>query len=273
MKGDTMRAGVIGAMDEEISMLRDRLTSANIIDIADFSFYSGQLEGVDVILLKGGIGKVNAAIGSTLINILFNPNCIINTGSAGALCTELEIGDVIISNEVRHHDVDVTAFGYEYGQVPAMPSSYLPSNALIKMALQSSTNMPEIRVKSGLIATGDSFMCDPEKINQIRKKMPMIQVVEMEAAAIAQTCHQFGKNFLIIRSVSDVAGRTSPTTFEMFLEKAAQNSIKIVLGIIKELKQYEKENERRSKESIQRRKKESLKYEKYIQLRYRSQAA
>lgn len=268
-----MRAGVIGAMDEEISILRDRLVSASTIETAGFSFYSGQLEGIDVVLLKSGIGKVNAAIGATLINVLFNPNCIINTGSAGAISAELEIGDVIISNEVRHHDVDVTAFGYEYGQVPSMPSAYLPNNSLIKMAMQSSENIPGIRAKSGLIATGDSFMCDPEKIKQIRIKMPMIQVVEMEAAAIAQTCHQFGKSFLIIRSVSDIAGRTSPTTFEMFLENAARNSIKIVLGIIKELKQYENKNERRSEESIQRRKKESLKHEKYIQLRYRSQAA
>lgn len=268
-----MRAGIIGAMDEEIRMLRDRLVSASILDISGFSFYSGQLEGVDVVLLKSGIGKVNAAIGATLINVLFNPNCIINTGSAGAICAELEIGDVIISNEVRHHDVDVTAFGYEYGQVPAMPSSYLPNDSLIKMAVQSSENIPGIRVRNGLIATGDSFICDPEKIKQIRIKMPMIQVAEMEAAAIAQTCHQFGKSFLIIRSVSDIAGRTSPTTFEVFLEKAAQNSIKIVLGIIKELKQYENQKERRSEESIQRRKKESLKHEKYIQLRYRSRAA
>lgn len=267
-----MRAGVIGAMDEEIRMLREHLVSSSIINVAGFSFYSGRLEGLDVVLFKSGIGKVNAAIGTTLINVLFNPNCIINTGSAGAICAELEIGDVIISNEVRHHDVDVTAFGYEYGQVPAMPSSYLPNKSLIKMAMQSSENMPGIRVKNGLIATGDSFMCDPEKIKQIRIKMPMIQVAEMEAAAIAQTCHQFGKSFLIIRSVSDVAGRTSPTTFEMFLEKAAQNSIKIVLGIIKELKQYENNKERRSKESIQRRKKEFLKHERFIQFCYRPRA-
>jgi adenosylhomocysteine nucleosidase len=268
-----MRAGIIGAMDEEIRMLRDRLVSASIFYAAGFSFYSGRLEGVDVVLLKSGIGKVNAAIGTTLINVLFNPNCIINTGSAGAICEELKIGDVIISNEVRHHDVDVTAFGYEYGQIPAMPSSYLPNSSLRKMAMQSSENIQGIRVKSGLIATGDSFMCDPEKIKQIRIKMPMIQVAEMEAAAIAQTCHQFGKSFLIIRSVSDVADRSSPTTFEVFLEKAAQNSITIVLGIIKELKHYENKNERRSEESIQKRKKEFLEHEKYIQLRYRSQAA
>lgn len=268
-----MRAGVIGAMDEEIRLLRDRLVAASVIDVAGISFYSGALDGIEVVLLKSGIGKVNAAIGATLINILFNPNCIINTGSAGAICAELEIGDVIISNEVRHHDVDVTAFGYEYGQVPAMPSSYLPNELLIKMAVHSSENIPGIRVKSGLIATGDSFMCDPEKIKQIQLKMPAIQVAEMEAAAIAQTCHQFGKSFLIIRSVSDIAGRTSPSTFEIFLEKAAQNSIQIVLGIIRELKQHENKKERRSAESIQRRKKESMHYEKYIQLRYRSQAA
>jgi adenosylhomocysteine nucleosidase len=268
-----MRSGIIGAMDEEIRKLRDRLISESIINIAGCTFYSGELDGVDVVLLKSGIGKVNAAIGTTLINILFNPNCIINTGSAGAICEELKIGDVIISNEVRHHDVDATAFGYEYGQVPAMPSSYLPNSDLIKMAIQSSEHIPGMKVKSGLIATGDSFMHDEEKIRRIREKMPMIQVAEMEAAAIAQTCHQFRKSFLIIRSVSDIAGSTSPTNFKLFLEKAAHNSIQIVLGIIKKLKQYEKKKERRSKKSIQSRKKESLEHERYFQFRYRSQTA
>jgi adenosylhomocysteine nucleosidase len=266
-----MKVGIIGAMDEEVAIIREKISSVKEIDFGICTFYEGKIEGIDVLLLKSGIGKVNASIGTTLLILYAHPNCIINTGSAGGFSNDLNIGDVVISNEVRHHDVDVTAFGYEYGQVPKMPSRYLPNSSLVEIAQKSVTRVEGIRFTNGLIATGDSFMNNPEHINELKDRMPGIMVAEMEAAAIAQTCYHFNKNFVIIRSVSDIAGKESPHTFESFLKTAAKNSAAIVLEMLKEIKAYEIENERRTPESIQKRLIRDMNHEKNIRFYYRPQ--
>lgn len=265
-----MKIGIIGAMDEEIAIIRALMSPRKDVELGGNTFYSGLIEDIDIVLLKCGIGKVNAAIGATLLTVYHNPNCIINTGSAGGFSDDLCIGDVVISNEVAHHDVDVTAFGYEYGQVPKMPSRYLPNTSLIEMAKQSIEKLDGIRFSIGLVATGDSFMSDPERIDKLKKQMPQIKVAEMEAAAIAQTCYQFNKKFIIFRSVSDIAGQESPHTFKEFLGTAAKNSASIVIEMLKALKIYEAENEARSPESIKSRILKDQNFKKSIESYYKS---
>ena len=145
------------------------------------------------------------------------------------------MGDIVISSEVRYHDVDVTAFNYEFGQVPGMPPTFKADDKLITVAQKCIANLDGITSKVGLIATGDSFMCDPERINQTRERFPSMLAVEMEGAAIAQTCHQLKTPFLVIRSLSDIAGQESPMSFYAYLEVASKNSSALMLDILSQL--------------------------------------
>lgn len=233
-----MRIGLIGAMDEEVAILKESLKNREDFSIAGCEFSKGSFGIIEVILLKSGIGKVNASIGTSLLNDRFQPDYIINTGSAGGFLQSLNVGDVVISTEVKHHDVDVTAFGYEYGQVPGLPASFMASDMLVDIAERSIHGISDIQAVKGLIATGDSFMNDPERVEVIREQFDGLCAVEMEAAAIAQVCHQFHVPFVIIRALSDIAGKDSSTSFDQFLEVASKNSATLILNMLRELEKH-----------------------------------
>ena len=233
-----MKVAIIGAMEEEVTLLRNNIVDPTVETIAGCEFTSGKMDGVDVILLRSGIGKVNAAMSTTILLQKFAPDYVINTGSAGGFDPSLNVGDIVISSEVRHHDVDVTIFGYEYGQVPQLPAYFSATEHLIEIAEKSAQEIPEIQSVKGLIATGDSFMNDPERVEFVRTKFNGLQAVEMEAAAIAQVAHQFGVPFVIIRSLSDIAGKESNVSFEQYLVKAAVNSATLVMKMVSALKFY-----------------------------------
>lgn len=230
-----MKIAIIGAMEEEVSLLRNNITNKQIIEVAGCEFTSGNIGEKQVVLLKSGIGKVNAAMSTTILLEKFKPDIIINTGSAGGYNPNLHIGDLVISTEVRHHDVDVTIFDYEYGQVPQMPPAFLADSSLIETALKAAEKLEGIQAVKGLIATGDSFMNDPERVEFVRSKFQDLQAIEMEAAAIAQVAYQFNVPFVIIRSLSDIAGQESHISFDEYLDKAAVNSANFVLEMIKSL--------------------------------------
>lgn len=230
-----MRIAIIGAMEEEVNLLRNELSERKDTVIAGYHFYEGLLNSVPVVILKSGIGKVNAAVGTTLLLDRFKPDAVINTGSAGGFKAGLKVGDVVVSTEVRHHDVDVTAFGYEYGQVPGMPAAYTADQHLIETAEQVIHRLTDVQVVHGLIATGDSFIHDSERAADIRKHFPEVAAVEMEAAPIAQVCHQFGVPFVVTRSISDSADEEASLSFDEFLAIASINSAKMVMEIVKTL--------------------------------------
>ncbi|WP_273125107.1 5'-methylthioadenosine/S-adenosylhomocysteine nucleosidase [Metabacillus sp. HB246100] len=227
-----MKIAIIGAMEEEVTILRDKLDNRTQQVIANCEFTEGTYNGVDVVLLKSGIGKVNAALSTTLLLDRYKPDYVINTGSAGGFHPSLNVGDVVISSEVRHNDVDVTAFGYEYGQVPGLPAAYLPEQKLVDIAVQKAEEIEGIQVAKGLIVTGDSFLSDPTKVEFIRSKFNDLHAGEMEAAAIAQTCHQFNVPFVVIRALSDIAGKESNISFDQFLDQAGKHSAQLVLKIV-----------------------------------------
>ncbi|MED2972406.1 5'-methylthioadenosine/S-adenosylhomocysteine nucleosidase [Fictibacillus sp. B-59209] len=231
-----MKIGIIGAMEEEVIILRDKLSHRQDKTLAGCEFYTGKIDGIDIILLKSGIGKVNAAIGTTLMIEMFQPDCLINTGSAGGFHKDLNVGDVVISTEVRHHDVDATIFGYEYGQVPQMPAYYVPDADLVSIAVKSAEKVSGIQVAKGLIASGDSFMSDHERVEFIRTKLAGLYAAEMEAAAIAQVAYQFKVPFVIIRSLSDIAGKDARVSYDQFLDTASKHSAELILLMIEELK-------------------------------------
>ncbi|MBD1382059.1 5'-methylthioadenosine/S-adenosylhomocysteine nucleosidase [Metabacillus arenae] len=230
-----MKIAIIGAMEEEVTILRNKLENKEQKIIAGCEFTTGSFNGKEVILLKSGIGKVNAALSTAILLDRYQPDYVINTGSAGGFHHSLNVGDVIISTEVRHHDVDVTAFGYEYGQVPGLPAAFLPDPMLVENAVAAAKTVSSSQVVKGIIATGDSFMNDPVRVEFVRTKFSELHAVEMEAAAISQVCHQFKVPFVIIRALSDIAGKESDISFEQFLETAAVNSSQLVLKIVEQL--------------------------------------
>ncbi|MDN5386568.1 MULTISPECIES: 5'-methylthioadenosine/S-adenosylhomocysteine nucleosidase [Bacillus] len=230
-----MKIAVIGAMEEEVTILRSKLEQTNQEVIANCEFTSGFYEGKEVVLLKSGIGKVNAAMSTTILLDRFKPDVVINTGSAGGFHHSLNVGDIVISTEVRHHDVDVTAFDYEYGQVPNLPAAYKADSTLIKAAEDEASELGHIQVVKGTIATGDSFMSDPDRVAFIRGKFEDLYAVEMEAAAVAQVSYQFNTPFVVIRALSDIAGKESEISFDQFLEQAAKHSTDLVLLMIKRI--------------------------------------
>ncbi len=220
--------GIIAAMQEETDYLIEHMTEVEKITIGSLIFFKGKIKHVHVVLLKCGIGKVNAAMGAALLIERFKPSHIINTGSAGGLDSTAKIGDVVISTEVRHHDVDLTALGCEYGQLLFLPAGFDPCLLLIAAATRAAEKM-HISVKQGLIVSGDSFIHQDADIKKIKQNFPDVHAVEMEGAAIAQVCHQFKIPFVIIRALSDIAGKESPLSFEQFLKQAGQNSAQLVL--------------------------------------------
>ncbi|MEH0665248.1 5'-methylthioadenosine/S-adenosylhomocysteine nucleosidase [Vibrio scophthalmi] len=231
-----MKIGIIGAMAQEVAILKDTLDNVQTTTKAGCTFYTGQLHGVDVVLLQSGIGKVAAAVGTTLLISEHQPDVVINTGSAGGFDSSLNLGDVVISSEVRHHDADVTAFGYEMGQMAGQPAAFAADEKLMAVAEQALAKMDDKHALRGLICTGDAFVCTAERQAFIRAHFPSVIAVEMEASAIAQTCHQFAVPFVVVRAISDVADKESPMSFEEFLPLAAQSSSEMVINMVQLLK-------------------------------------
>lgn len=223
--------GIIGAMAEEIQILKDRLDNINAIKKYSATYYTGQLAGVDVVLVQSGIGKVNATISVATLVETFNVDLIINTGTAGALDEGLEVGDIVIANELIHHDVDVTGFDYEWGQMAGMPLAYYPAMEPMRL-VQKACRFNDQEPILGLIVSGDQFINSNERTKQIRQHFPTARACDMESAAIAQACHVMETPFIIVRSISDNANAIAPISFEDFVQLASRTSAELVYHFI-----------------------------------------
>ncbi|MDN4501756.1 5'-methylthioadenosine/adenosylhomocysteine nucleosidase [Alteromonadaceae bacterium BrNp21-10] len=227
-----MKIGILGAMDQEVAFIKDSLNDIVEHHYAHLTFYTGSLHGVEVVLVKCGIGKVAAAVATTVLIDRFAPDYVVNTGSAGGFDTELNIGDLVIATEVQHHDVDVTHFGYARGQVYGMPAIYPCEEKLIQAAEGAARDSIHVNSKRGLICTGDSFIGCDEAAAKLRELYPLMCAVEMEGAAIGQTCYLLETPFVVIRSLSDIAGKSSSMSFSQYLEVAGKNSAQLVMSMI-----------------------------------------
>ena len=234
--------GIIGAMEQEVSLLCKTMGNFKSQKINMFEFFIGKINGKDVTILRCDVGKVNAAVGCSILIQQFKPDYVINTGSAGGINPALKVGDAIISTGLIYHDVDVTAFNYAPGQIPRQPQIFPADEKLIKLAenaideLKKEKTLPgDFNHRRGLIGSGDVFMHEPERIASVRKIFPDIDAIEMEGAAIAHCCHLFSIPALVIRAVSDVAGTESPVSFYEFLPIASKHSAEIVIRIVKKI--------------------------------------
>jgi adenosylhomocysteine nucleosidase len=230
-----MKIGIIGAMEPEVAHLIATLENSSKETVAGIDFYSGTLADHQVIVTRSGIGKVAASIATTLLIAKYQPEAIINTGSAGGFVDHLSIGDIVISSEVRHHDVDVTAFGYEIGQMAQQPAAFTPDASLVAAAHRAVASLGQVQAIDGLICTGDSFICDSTRTAAMLKNFPTMAACEMEAAAIAQVCHQHELPFVVIRSLSDNANNDSPVDFDQYIIKAGYHSALMVIALLNEL--------------------------------------
>ena len=220
-----MKIGIITPMAEEKITLIAALEDVTTKQHGGTEITSGRYKGHEVILTESGIGKVAAASATALMIDNFEPDLVVNTGSAGALDPDLKIGDEVIGTQVAYSDVDVTVFGYAYGQVPNKPLYYEADPTVVKDFEQLAP------VKDGLIVSGDQFVQDTAK-KRILTHFPEALVAEMEAAAVAQVAYQFGTPFIVLRGVSDLANGDSGVVFDDYVVEAGRASAKLLLSYL-----------------------------------------
>lgn len=227
--------GIIGAMDSEVATLFARMTAKEKINLNNLTFYKGKLYDKDVVVVKCGIGKVNAALCTQLMILNFKVSKIINTGIAGAVGEGLKIYDFVVSTEAVYHDFDVQFFGYKLGQVPGMPETFKADPLLInaaKLAFEQTDFANKLKLAQGRIASGDQFISGNEKKASIISNFHP-QCVEMEGCAIAQTCYANNVPFVIIRCMSDTADDSVKETYSE--ETASRLSSTFLLEVINKL--------------------------------------
>ena len=227
--------GIIGAMDSEVDTLFSRMTAKEKINLQHLTFYKGKLFDKDVVIVKCGIGKVNAALCTQLLILNFKVSKIINTGIAGAIGEGLKIYDFVVSTEAVYHDFDVQFFGYKLGQVPGMPETFKADTSLVDTAIsafEQTDFSKELKIKKGLIASGDQFISGNEKKAFIISNFHP-QCVEMEGCAIAHTCYANNIPFVIIRCMSDTADDSVKETYSE--DTASRLSSTFLLEVLKKI--------------------------------------
>lgn len=225
--------GIIGAMDEEISQIVEKMTDVSVTEVAAMTFNKGKLNGKDIVAVRSGIGKVNAAICTQILAMHFNVDKIINTGVAGSLSNEINIGDVVISTDAIQHDMDATGFGYELGVIPRMKVwDFKADEGLRRLAVEAChKSVPSIGVHEGRIVSGDQFISDRQVKDRLIKQFGAY-CTEMEGAAIAQASYLNDIPFLIIRAISDKADGSATMDYSEFERKAIDNSVSLLTEMI-----------------------------------------
>lgn len=231
-----MKVAIIAAMEQEVEILRSQMTHLEEQTHVGYQFYLGKIAGCDVVLIKSGIGKVASATGTALLFNYFNVDGVINTGSAGGLDTKLNVGDIVVSTEVFYHDVDVTAFGYQPGQMARCPAVFSADEYYRDLAKRC-IEQNNLHAVVGAIGSGDSFINSDQAITKLKATFPHIIAVEMEAAAIGHVCWLYKKPFVVVRAISDNGDSASAISFDEFLPLAAQRSSLIVASMLKLLAQ------------------------------------
>ena len=227
------RIGIIGAMDLEVEHLKGEMQISRIVDKAGMEFYTGTLKGVDVVIVRSGIGKVNAGLCAQILADVFQVTHIINTGVAGSLNAKLDIGDILISKDALYHDMDVRIFGYQLGEVPQMGCrEFKADKAMIEAAVSSCKEVnPDIHVEVGRILSGDQFISGKAKKETLIADFQG-DCTEMEGAAIAHSAYLNKIPFVIIRAISDKADDSAEMDYPTFEREAAKHSAKLVEHMI-----------------------------------------
>ena len=228
--------GIIGAMEEEVAALKEKMQISGVLKRASMEFYKGTLQGKPVVVVRSGIGKVNAGLCTQILVDLFDVKKVINTGIAGSLDARIDIGDIVISTEAVQHDMDVSALGDPVGTIPRLAESYFKADeALVKIAQEAAAESAEdYKVLLGRVASGDQFIGTKEGKERI-KKYVQGDCAEMEGAAIAHACWLNRIPFVVIRAISDSADEEANMSFDQFVLLAAKRSSELVEKMLEKM--------------------------------------
>ena len=224
-----MTIGIIGAMEEEVSILKDEMAIEETVNHAGMVFCKGSLCGRDVVIVRSGIGKVNAAVCTQVLADKFDVDVVINTGIAGSLDAAIDIGDMVISTDLVEHDMDTSIFGDPLGQVPRMDTYSFPADPeLVEKAVEANREAnPDIQTFTGRIVSGDQFISSSE----VKEKLVNVfqgRCAEMEGAAIAHAAYLNKISCVIIRAISDKADNSAEMDYPAFEKLAIEHSVKLV---------------------------------------------
>ena len=233
--------GIIGAMETEISLLKQQMQQSGEVKetkAGSLNFFEGTISGKQIVLVKSGVGKVNAALCAQRLILQFGVDAVINTGIAGAMGGNLKIFDMVASSDALYHDVQAVAFGSKETEIPQMScSDFKADEVLVKKAVaafEAVNKNPERKIVVGRVATGDQFIADKETKNHIKEVCSPV-CVEMEGAGIAHACYLNNVPYLILRAISDMADETVEQTYSFNEDTAAQISAGLLLELIKSL--------------------------------------
>ena len=222
--------GIICAMAIEADGIKNMMSDIEKTTVAKIEFTNGKIHGKDVVVAECGIGKVNAAMSTQIMIDLYKPQSIVNSGVAGSLSEKLSVGDIVISDKVLEHDMDITALGDPLGQISFNDEQliYIPSDKDVTNRLLSACKKLEnTTVLTGAIASGDKFISDVEERLKIGKTFEAM-ACEMEGASVGQVCYRNGVPFSILRSISDDLKSNEGTDYMEFCKSAAEKSIAVI---------------------------------------------
>ena len=230
------KIGIIGAMEEEVEALRGKLTYVKTTSRASMDFYAGKMGNKEVVIVRSGIGKVNAGICTQILADLFQVDAVINTGIAGSLDARIDIGDMVISTDAVHHDMDATIFGDAIGQVPRMDTRTFPADPhLVELAVKANEKAnPQIHTFTGRVASGDQFISSGEVKARIVENFQAL-CTEMEGAGIAHAAYLNKVSYVIIRAISDKADNSATMDYPEFVKMAITHYVGLVKGLVERM--------------------------------------
>ena len=230
-----MKLGIIGAMEQEVETLLEQMENKTAFAKAGSAFYEGKLAGLDAVVVQCGIGKVNAALCVQILCDCFGVTHVVNTGIAGSLSADLDIGDLVISRDAMYHDFDCVHFGYPMGKVPGMDVVAFPADeTLADLAYAAAEEVNPGHTRRGRVASGDCFVADKAVKDRIIEITGAL-CTEMEGAAIAQTAYRNGVPFVIIRAISDKADDSAEMDYPTFENIAAHRCAAVTRMLAKSI--------------------------------------
>lgn len=222
--------GIIGAMEQEVAKLKEMMQDVKVTKKASMEFYEGTLNGTQAVVVQAGIGKVNAACCTQTLIDTFQVSCVINTGIAGSLRSEINIGDIVLATDALEHDMEVSVFGYEPGQIPGLDTFSFPADEHLRQVAKESCEKvnPDISVYEGRVVTGDQFISSKEKKKWLIDTFQGC-CTEMEGAAIAHAAYLNQVPYLIVRAISDKADDSAEEDYPTFEAKAIERSVRLMV--------------------------------------------
>lgn len=232
-----MKLGIIGAMDVEVATIRDRMEEAHTFERAHMQFCEGILRGLPAVVVRCGVGKVNAAACAQILADQYEVTHVVNTGVAGSLDNRIEIGDVVVSTDVMHHDMDATGLGYSLGEIPQLDVDRFEADEMLRRAAIEACEVvvPGISVFEGRVASGDQFVSDYSRKQGIRERFEAM-CCEMEGASIAQVCWLNDIPFVVVRVISDKADGSKKVLYPIFEKRSAERCADIICELAAHMK-------------------------------------